>query len=87
MAILPERELLAGEAIAIGRKMARLHLPIVLMTFGRALPQPGAPQKRLDIPEISVAAEDAVAVYRVAEESFWRARTGVGPTWIRCVTV
>lgn len=86
VAILRERELLADDAIAVGRKMERLHLPVVLMTFGRAMPKPGDPQKRLGIPEIFVAADDAVAVYRVAEESFWRARTGVGPTWMRCVT-
>jgi len=86
LAILREKELLAADAVALGRKLARLHLPVVLASFGRAMPHPGEPQKRIGIPEIFVAADDAVAVYRVAEESFWRTRTGVGPTWIRCVT-
>jgi hypothetical protein len=86
VATLRERELLSPDAIALGRRIARQHLPLVLLSFGRTLPKPGDPQKRLDIPEMTVAADDAVAVYRVAEESFWRARTGVGPTWIRCAT-
>lgn len=86
LAVLREKELLAEDAVPLGRKLARLSLPVVLVSFGRAMPHPGEPQKRIGIPEIFVAADDAVAVYRVAEESFWRARTGVGPTWIRCVT-
>lgn len=61
------------------------HLPILYVTFARNLPGPGQSQSSLGLPQIAVDANDVVAVYRVAQECFYRARTGVGPTWIQCV--
>ena len=61
------------------------HLPVVYVTFARDLPRPGHSQSAFGLPQISVDANDVVAVYRVAQECVHRARTGIGPSWIQCV--
>jgi len=83
---LPAREFwLEDKASAtILRWAAERHLPILYITLARSLPEPGESQSKFGLPQISVDANDVVAVYRVAQECVQRARAGIGPTWIQC---
>jgi TPP-dependent pyruvate/acetoin dehydrogenase alpha subunit len=83
----PAREFWQSDrsSATILRWAASQHLPILYVTFARTLPSPGKSQSAFGLPQIAVDANDVVAVYRVAQESMLRARTGVGPTWIQCV--
>lgn len=80
-------------------KFAGIHrLPIIYVlkgasTFelGRAQPNPGLEElsfmaRDCGFPAIIVDANDAVAIWRVAQESIHRARNGAGPTLIECET-
>jgi TPP-dependent pyruvate/acetoin dehydrogenase alpha subunit len=84
---LPTREFWQSDksSAAVLRWAAAEHLPILYVTFARTLPAPGKSQSEFGLPQIAVDASDVVAVYRVAQESMLRARTGIGPTWMQCV--
>jgi acetoin:2,6-dichlorophenolindophenol oxidoreductase subunit alpha len=84
----PAREFSLSDkpSAAVLRWSAERHLPILFVTFARSLPKPGQSQSSFGLPQIAVDANDVVAVYRVAQECVHRARTGIGPTWIQCVT-
>jgi TPP-dependent pyruvate/acetoin dehydrogenase alpha subunit len=67
-------------------------LPVVFVTHDRLCVRingkqwrrpPGAPA--LELPRISVEANDVVAIHRVAQEAIRRAREGHGPALIECV--
>ena len=67
---------------------AKLHLPMIFVV----LPEGGGKSKRVSrkawscgVPGIPVDASDAVALYRVAQESIGRTRGGDGPVVIECV--
>jgi TPP-dependent pyruvate/acetoin dehydrogenase alpha subunit len=83
LALVEEKALLQASLLAVLRRASALRLPLILLTISRELPSPGESQTSLGLPQIAVAGEDVVAIYRVAYESIHRARTGIGPTWIR----
>ena len=60
---------------------AEAKIPLVTVTLGS---EPQASLDRLGIPTIVVEAVDAVALYRVLQESLLHARLGAGPTVIVC---
>ena len=70
---------------------AKHELPVVFVALPAPRTQPakpgtvGALALGCGVPGIAVDAEDAVAIYRVAQESIGRARAGGGPALIDCV--
>jgi TPP-dependent pyruvate/acetoin dehydrogenase alpha subunit len=83
VAVANEPDLAGDEAVVLLRRIAALTLPVVLITLSARLPEPGESQNDRGIQQMSVAGDDVVACYRVSYESLLRARTGIGPTWIR----
>ena len=89
-------------ALGFWHEAARLasnyRLPIVFMIENCALSHPGSASpvysgedlrdraEAYGIPGITVDGNDIVAVWRVTQESIYRARTGAGPTLIECRT-
>ena len=68
---------------------ARLEAPVILVVFpgkGRAGVL-SARSTRLGVPGITVEADDAVALFRVAQESMVRIRMGGGPVLMECVRI
>ncbi len=77
-----------GDLRAAFRFSAEWKLPIVCVIQGMSgelSEQPGAWARECGIPVIPVDGKDAVAVFRVAEETIRRAREGHGPAVIECV--
>lgn len=72
---------------------AELNLPIIFVALpesgkkAAAAANVGAIAKAAGIPSIPVDAKDAVALYRVAQESIGRARGGDGPVLIQCIAI
>lgn len=62
-----------------------LALPATLQERNGALGSIGRLASRSGVPAISADRDDAVAIYRVAQESLGRARAGGGPALIECV--
>ncbi len=65
--------------VLLGAVPQRSSRPIELQRIASKAGLPGAP------PSIQVDAGDAVALYRVAQESLLRVRTGGGPVVVECV--
>ncbi|ADW68408.1 dehydrogenase E1 component [Granulicella tundricola MP5ACTX9] len=83
---------LAGDLPAVEWKRIfsealRLELPIVFVVVPEKRSEPGLADValKLGLPGIPVDASDAVAMYRVAQESIGRARAGGGPALIEGV--
>jgi acetoin:2,6-dichlorophenolindophenol oxidoreductase subunit alpha len=74
---------------------SRFELPIIFVVLpdgsGRKKDRKGVPLSALarscGVPGIPVDASDAVALYRVAQESFGRLRGGGGPVLVECVAL
>jgi len=64
-----------------------LPLILVLLPTQRKPGNIWAQTKSINIPGIPVDGNDAVAVYRVAQEAIARARSGGGPTLIECASL
>jgi TPP-dependent pyruvate/acetoin dehydrogenase alpha subunit len=70
---------------------AKHQLPVVFVAFSASRIQPvragsfSALALACGVPGIAVDVDDAVAIYRVAQESIGRARAGGGPALIDCV--
>jgi TPP-dependent pyruvate/acetoin dehydrogenase alpha subunit len=86
VAFVREKDLLSANAAAVLHQCHRQQLPLIFLTISNKLPSPGQSQNHHGVPQIAVAADDVVAIYRVMQESAHRARTGIGPTWIHCST-
>jgi len=71
---------------------AKLNLPIIFVVLPRMGRKNGnaasvcAKARSAGVPGIPVDANDAVALYRVAQESFGRTRGGDGPVLIECIS-
>lgn len=71
---------------------AKLNLPIIFVVLPRVNRKNGkgtsvcAKARSAGVPGIPVDANDAVALYRVAQESFGRTRGGDGPVLIECIS-
>ncbi len=82
---------LAGEVPAVvWRKVLTFavekELPVLFVVLpGRSAGRVTALALRCRVPGIPVDADDAVAIYRVAQESIGRARIGGGPALMECV--
>ena len=85
VAVLEDAVVLDDSVAPLLRWSARKQLPLIMLTVSREFPQPGDVRADHGVPQIAVGLEDAPAIYRVMQESIHRARTGIGPTWIRCV--
>lgn len=84
VAMMEDAALRGKSVAAVFRRGHALHLPLVLVSITHALPNPGDDMRTLGMPRITVAGDDAAAIYRVVQESMHRARTGIGPTWVQC---
>ncbi len=58
---------------------AQQHLPLIIVEKDAA-----RDNSSLNLPTITVEANDVVAIFRVTQEAFYRARIGGGPTRIAC---
>jgi hypothetical protein len=86
VACLLEDSLVRDSSVAqIWRRCVARELPLLILTVSRTMPEPGGVHPLSGMAQIAVGADDAPAIYRVMQESIHRARTGIGPTWIRCV--
>ena len=89
-AYVRQGELSKSEWRSILEIASKLELPIffVLLPAARRKQKekrdPGLPARSCGVPAFLVDANDAVALYRVAQEAFGRIRTGGGPVLIDC---
>lgn len=85
-------ELGSGEWRKILKIASRLELPIFFVLLPAA-PAKKKPEKKslrtrmrsCGVPGIAVDADDAIALYRVAQETYGRIRGGGGPVFMECV--
>ena len=89
-AYVRQGELSKGEWRSILEIASKLELPILFVLLPAATRKkkekrdPGLPARSCGVPAFLVDANDAVALYRVAQEAFGRIRTGGGPVLIDC---
>ena len=92
VAYVRESEIAKGTWRSVLGRASKLELPVifvVLPTKGVGKETAGLSERasRWGVPGIPVDAGDAVALYRVAQESLGRTRSGDGPVLIECVEV
>lgn len=89
---LRQGQLSAASVARVFQLAAEQHLPILFVVLPASASDPeatpgsiGRLAARCGIPTMSVDRHDAVAVYRVSQESLGRARAGGGPALIHCL--
>jgi len=91
---MAQREIERGVLRRVLRLAAKLELPMVFVVLPRAAGEKKGPgvagmndrSSVAGVPGIPVDASDAVALYRVSQESIGRARGGDGPALIECIS-